>query len=78
MKIGVYYKTCTFAPPSIGAPTSASVRRMVWGLGARPIAEYWPSPSVTAANPLVWAVVMGLLAASVAYGRYAITPAARV
>ena len=32
---------------------------MVWGLGAWPIAEYWPSPSVTAADRLVWAVVIG-------------------
>ena len=29
------------------------------------------SLDLTAANPLVWAVVMGLLAAFVAYGRYA-------
>ena len=33
---------------------------------------------LTAANPLVWAVVMGLLAASVAYGRYALRPPASV
>ena len=36
------------------------------------------SLQLTAANPMVWAVVMGLLAAFVAYGRYALTPAARV
>jgi hypothetical protein len=34
------------------------------------------SLTLTAANPLVWAVGMGLLAAFVAYGRYAIRPAA--
>jgi hypothetical protein len=27
-------------------------------------------------NPMVWAVAMGLLAAFVAYGRYAVRPAA--
>jgi hypothetical protein len=32
------------------------------------------SLKVTAANPLVWAVVMALLAAFVAYGRYALSP----
>jgi DoxX-like family len=32
------------------------------------------SLQLTAANPMVWAVVMALLAAFVAYGRYAITP----
>ena len=30
----------------------------------------------TVANPLVWAVVMGLLAAFAAYGRYALSPLA--
>lgn len=34
------------------------------------------SLKLTAANPLVWAAVMGLLAAFVAYGRYALRPAA--
>jgi hypothetical protein len=29
---------------------------------------------LTASNPLVWSVVMGLLAAFVAYGRYALRP----
>jgi hypothetical protein len=29
---------------------------------------------LTAENPLVWNVVMGLVAAFVAYGRYAIKP----
>ena len=29
---------------------------------------------LTAANPLVWSVVMGLMAAFVAYGRYALRP----
>jgi hypothetical protein len=32
------------------------------------------SLKLAATNPLVWAVVMGLLAAFVAYGRYAIKP----
>ena len=31
---------------------------------------------LTAANPLVWAVLMALLAAFVAYGRYALMPPA--
>jgi hypothetical protein len=34
------------------------------------------SLKLAATNPLVWAVVMGLLAAFVAYGRYALGPAA--
>ena len=34
------------------------------------------SLKLTAANPLVWSVVMGLLAAFVAYGRYALRPVA--
>jgi len=34
------------------------------------------SLKLTVANPMVWAVVMGLLAAFVAYGRYALTPPA--
>lgn len=34
------------------------------------------SLELTAANPLVYAVVMGLLAAFVAYGRYALRPVA--
>ena len=34
------------------------------------------SHTLTVANPLVWAVVMGLLAAFVAYGRYALSPLA--
>ena len=34
------------------------------------------SLTLTPANPLVWAVVMALLAAFVAYGRYALKPAA--
>ena len=32
------------------------------------------SLKLTATNPLVWSVVMGLLAAFVAYGRYALRP----
>jgi hypothetical protein len=32
------------------------------------------SLTLTVQNPMVWNVVMGLLAAFVAYGRYAITP----
>ena len=32
------------------------------------------SLKLTAANPLVWSVVMGLLAAFVAYGRYVLRP----
>jgi hypothetical protein len=32
------------------------------------------SLKLTASNPLVWSVVMGLLAAFVAYGRYALRP----
>ena len=32
------------------------------------------SLKVAASNPMVWAVVMGVLAAFVAYGRYALTP----
>jgi len=32
------------------------------------------SLKLAAANPMVWAVVMGLLAAFVAYGRYALAP----
>jgi hypothetical protein len=34
------------------------------------------SLQLTVTNPLVWAVVMGLLAAFVAYGRYALRPPA--
>lgn len=34
------------------------------------------SLNVAITNPLVWSVVMGLLAACVAYGRYAISPLA--
>lgn len=34
------------------------------------------SLSIAVTNPLVWAAVMGLLVAFVAYGRYAISPAA--
>ena len=34
------------------------------------------SLDLAATNPLVWAVVMGLLAAFVAYGRYALRPSA--
>ena len=34
------------------------------------------SLKLTAANPLVWSVVMALMAAFVAYGRYAPSPAA--
>ncbi len=34
------------------------------------------SLKLTAANPLVWSVVMGLLAAFVAYGRHALRPLA--
>jgi hypothetical protein len=34
------------------------------------------SLKLTAANPLVWSAVMGLMAAFVAYGRYALRPPA--
>jgi hypothetical protein len=34
------------------------------------------SVKLTAANPMVWAAVMGLLVAFVAYGRYALRPLA--
>jgi hypothetical protein len=34
------------------------------------------SLTLTAANPLVWALAMGLMAAFVAYGRYALRPTA--
>jgi hypothetical protein len=34
------------------------------------------SLALTATNPLVWSVVMGLLAVFVAYGRYALRPTA--
>ena len=34
------------------------------------------SLKLTASNPLVWAAVMGLLAAVVAYGRYTLMPPA--
>ncbi len=34
------------------------------------------SLALTAANPLVWVVAMGLMAAFVAYGRYALRPTA--
>ena len=34
------------------------------------------SLKLTAANPLVWSLVMGLTAAFVAYGRYALRPSA--
>ena len=34
------------------------------------------SLKLAATNPMVWAVVMGLLAAFVAYGRFALTPPA--
>ena len=34
------------------------------------------SLELTATNPLVWVVVMGLIAAFVAYGRYALRPVA--
>jgi hypothetical protein len=32
------------------------------------------SLKIAASNPLVWAAVMGLLVAFVAYGRYALSP----
>lgn len=35
------------------------------------------SLALTAANPFVWAAVMGLMVAFLAYGRYAIRPLAR-
>jgi hypothetical protein len=34
------------------------------------------SLNLTATNPLVWVVMMGLMAAFVAYGRYALSPTA--
>ena|ERR1044072_8661492 len=34
------------------------------------------SLAIAATNPMVWALVMGLLAAFVAYGRYAVRPVA--
>jgi hypothetical protein len=34
------------------------------------------SLELTATNPLVWVVLMGLMAAFVAYGRYALRPPA--
>jgi uncharacterized membrane protein YphA (DoxX/SURF4 family) len=34
------------------------------------------SLKLTAANPLIWSALMGLLVAFVAYGRYAISPSA--
>lgn len=42
------------------------------------LAGFFASKSlkVAATNPLVWTAVMGLLVAFVAYGRYAISPAA--
>jgi VIT1/CCC1 family predicted Fe2+/Mn2+ transporter len=51
-------------------PLAAAVLALEAFLLAAVYARY--SKKLTAANPLVWAVVMGLLAAFVAYGRYAL------
>ena len=53
------------------AATALAVERLALaGLYARYSLE------LTATNPLVWVVVMGLMAAFVAYGRYALRPPA--
>ncbi len=55
-------------------PLAAAVLTMETLAIAALYARY--SLQLAATNPLVWAVVMGLLAAFVAYGRYAIRPLA--
>jgi hypothetical protein len=54
----------------LAAATLALETLVIAGLYAR------YSLRLAATNPLVWAVVMGLLAAFVAYGRYALRPPA--
>jgi hypothetical protein len=55
-------------------PLAAAVLTMETLAIAALYARY--SLQLAATNPLVWAVVMGLLAAFVAYGRYALRPLA--
>jgi hypothetical protein len=55
-------------------PLAASVLALETLLIAALYARY--SLKLAATNPMVWAVVMGLLAAFVAYGRYALSPLA--
>ena len=59
--------------PSL-TPLAAAVLALETLALAALYAQY--SLKLTAANPLVWSVAMGLLAAFVAYGRYALTPPA--
>jgi hypothetical protein len=54
----------------LGAAVLALETLILAGLYAR------YSLKLTAANPLVWTVVMGVTAAFVAYGRYALCPIA--
>jgi hypothetical protein len=55
-------------------PLAAAVLALETLAVAAVYAQY--SLKLAATNPLVWAVVMGLLAAFVAYGRYALRPPA--
>jgi DoxX-like family len=55
-------------------PLAAAVLALETLLLAGLYARY--SLQLAATNPMVWAVVMGLLAAFVAYGRYALRPPA--
>jgi hypothetical protein len=59
-------------------PTTTTVAAAVLALESLALAAMFAQHSlkITAENPLVWNLVMGLLAAFVAYGRFALRPLA--
>ncbi len=59
-------------------PMLTPLAATVLALETLTLAAFFASKSlkVAATNPMVWATVMGLLVAFVAYGRYAISPTA--
>jgi hypothetical protein len=59
-------------------PTTTTVAAAVLALESLALAALFAQHSlkITAENPLVWNLVMGLLAAFVAYGRFALRPLA--
>ena len=59
-------------------PSLSTLAAGVLAVETLALAAFYASQSLRIAvtNPLVWAAVMGLLVAFVAYGRYAISPAA--
>jgi len=66
-------------PPAVKwAPVLTPIAAAVLALEALAFAGLYARYSLKLAptNPLVWSVAMGLLAAFVAYGRYALMPAA--